>query len=69
LFSQTFDSAGRLTTVGSSWSDTTHLGTLFSAPSYQPFGALSSWLLGGHLAVTRSYDNRLRVTGQSAAQQ
>lgn len=69
LFSQTFDSAGRLASVSSSWSDSTHPSTLFSTPVYAPFGPLSSWLLGQHLVTNRSYDRRLRITGQSSTQQ
>jgi YD repeat-containing protein len=68
LFGQTFDAAGRLNSVGSSWSDSTHPSPLFSAPTYTPFNALSSWLLGTQLTTTRTYDNRLRVMGQSSAQ-
>jgi hypothetical protein len=68
LFSQTFDAAGRLNSVASSWNDTTHPQSLFSSPVYTPFNALSSWLLGTQLSTTRTYDTRLRVTGQSSAQ-
>ena len=67
LFTQTFDAAGRLNSVGSSWSDATHPQTLFSAPVYTPFNALSNWRLGTQLSTTRTYDVRLRVTGQSSA--
>ena len=71
-FAQTFDSAGRLAGVSSSWnqsSDPTHPGMLFSSPQYAPFGSLTDWLLGGHLLVGRTFDTRLRVTGQSEIQQ
>jgi YD repeat-containing protein len=67
LFSQTFDAAGRRLSVGSSWSDATHPGTLFSIPTYAPINALSSWLLGTSLWTTRQYDNRLRVCSQQSA--
>lgn len=67
-FAQTFDAAGHLNSVSSSWSDATHPQSLFSAPTYTPFNALSNWLLGTQLTTTRTYDNRLRVTGQSSAQ-
>jgi hypothetical protein len=71
LFSQTFDAAGRLSGVYSSWTnDSTHPSTLFSGTSYSPANALTNWVLGAHLAVTRSYDPaRLWVTGQSAQKQ
>jgi YD repeat-containing protein len=68
LFAQTFDSVGRLNSVGSSWTDSTHPQSLFSSPAYTPFNALSSWLLGTQLTTSRTYDTRLRVTGQSSAQ-
>ncbi|UWZ85277.1 RHS repeat protein [Occallatibacter riparius] len=68
-FSQTFDLAGRLSTVASSWNDGTHPASLFTAQGYTPFDALSNWLIGPHIAAGRSYDNRLRVTGQTGAQQ
>jgi hypothetical protein len=68
LFSQSFDTAGRLATVGSSWSDTTHPAALFTAEGYTAANTLSSWLLGAHLLPSRSYDNRLRVTGQTTVQ-
>ena len=69
LFSQTFNAAGQLATVGSSWSDTTHPASLFSNASYAPNNALSSWLLGTGLWTARQYDNRLRVCNQQSAQQ
>jgi len=70
LFQQTFDTAGRLSAVYSSWNDTTHPSPLFSNATYSTANALTNWLLGAHLAVTRSYDPaRLWVTGQSAKQQ
>lgn len=68
LFAQTFDAAGRLATVGSSWSDLNHAGTLFNASSptaYTPSSALWNWQLGAQLTIGRSYDPaRLWVTGQ-----
>jgi len=69
LFSQNFDGAGRLATVGSSWNDTTHPTQLFGGTSYSPANALTNWNLGAHVAVTRSYAARLWVTGESAVQQ
>jgi YD repeat-containing protein len=68
LFAQTFDSVGRLNSLSSSWSDPTHPQSLFSAPVYTPFNALSTWLLGTQLTTSRTYDTRLRVTGQSSVQ-
>jgi YD repeat-containing protein len=68
LFAQAFDSVGRLNSVSSSWSDSTHPQSLFSTPVYTPFNALSSWLMGTQLTTSRYYDKNLRVTGQSSAQ-
>jgi hypothetical protein len=68
LFWQTFDAAGRLASLSSSWIDATHPQSLFAAQMYTPFNALSNWLLGTQLTTTRSYDNRLRVIGQSSVQ-
>jgi YD repeat-containing protein len=66
-FSQSFDAAGRLATVGSSWvnsSNPTYPATLFTGEGYTPFNTLSSWLLGGNLWSSRSYDKRLRICQQ-----
>lgn len=65
LFSQTFDAAGRLGAVGSSWSDSTHPATLFKVNEYTPFNALSNWTFGTSQIYGRSYDERLRVIQQS----
>jgi hypothetical protein len=68
-FSQTFDLAGRLGTVVSSWNDGTHPANLFTVQGYTPFNTLSNWLIGPHISAGRTYDNRLRVIGQTGAQQ
>ena len=67
-FSQTYDAAGRLATMTSTMTDSTHPATLFSAPSYTPAEALSGWQLGGNLWTTRSYDSRLRLCDQQSGQ-
>lgn len=69
LSSQTFDVAGRLANVNSSWSDSTHPATLFSNATYAPNNALSTWLLGTSLWMARQYDNRLRLCNQQSATQ
>jgi YD repeat-containing protein len=69
LFSQTFDSAGHLITIGSSWNDSTHPPTLFSSATYAPTNSLSNWLLGSSLWTSRQYDKRLRVCNQQSALQ
>lgn len=65
LFTNNYDGAGRLSSLTSSWSDATHPGTLFSLPSYDPAGQLTAATYGTGLTLTRTYDNRLRVTGES----
>jgi hypothetical protein len=85
LFSQSFDAEGRLSSVSSSLTGTQLPGCLFNAqsgtatspctplppqPTYSPFNSLENWTSGnGVLSVTKSYDNRLRVTGETATQQ
>jgi hypothetical protein len=69
LFSQSFDSAGRLASVSSSWNDSTHPASLFSNATYAPTDALSGWQLGTSLWTVRQYDNRLRICNQQSAQQ
>lgn len=72
LFSQQFDTAGRLSTVGSSWSDAQHPSPLFSVnetgtPSgYSAASSLQNWMLGANLNLIRSYDPRLRIAGQTS---
>ena len=38
---------------------------LFSSPSYTPAGSLSTAIYGTGLSVTRTYDSRLRVAGET----
>lgn len=74
-FTNAFDSAGRLQTLTSNWSDTTHPATLFSAQTgqttpcqnswsapYAPFGGLVNAMYGSGLTLNRAYDKRLRTT-------
>jgi len=65
LFTNSYDSAGRLSTVTTNWIDTVHPPTLFSAQSYTPSGALASAVYGNNLTLTRTYDLRLRITGET----
>jgi YD repeat-containing protein len=58
-FTQAFDSAGRLQNVMSTWSDSTHPATLFSAPTYAPPGALTGALYGNGITLGRIYNNQL----------
>lgn len=69
-FTQTFDEAGRLQIVTSSWNDTTHPATLFSAqsgqstPAFAPFGTVTNSVLGNRITVTRAYNSQLLPTSQ-----
>ena len=58
-FTQTFDSAGRLQNLMSTWSDNTHPASLFSAPTYAPPGALTNATLGNAVNLTRGYNQLL----------
>ena len=85
LFSQSFDAVGRLSAISSSLTGTQLPGCLFNAqsgtatspctplppqPAYSPANNLENWTLGnGVLSITKSYDNRLRVSGETATQQ
>ena len=64
-FSSTYDAAGHLSTLTSSWNDATHPPTLFSAPSYTPAGALTSATFGVGLNLNRSYDSRQRIINET----
>jgi hypothetical protein len=66
--SQGFDNSGRLTTVTAMPSGVIFPQPIFTAnqgDAYGPF-ALKHWTLGTTVNVSRQYDNRLRVTAQSA---
>jgi YD repeat-containing protein len=64
-FTSGYDAAGRLNSVTSSWNDATHPSALFSSPLHFPAGALSSATYGTSIGLNRTYDNRLRITGES----
>jgi YD repeat-containing protein len=64
-FTNAYDSAARLLTVTSSWDDETHPPTLFSTPSYNPAGGLTGATYGAGLTLSRTYDKRFRVTGET----
>ncbi len=64
-FSNTYDAAGHLSTLTSSWNDATHPPALFSAPSYTPAGALTSATFGVGLNLSRTYDSRQRITNET----
>jgi len=69
MLSPTYDGATHLKTVASSWSDSLHPSTLFSAtsvspPAYNAAGGLMNATYGNGLTLSRTYDNRLRITGE-----
>jgi YD repeat-containing protein len=70
-FTNCFDAAGRLQGVASNWIDPTHPQALFAAPpnssqpSYASFGGLLNATFGNGLTLSRTYDNRLRITGET----
>jgi conjugative relaxase-like TrwC/TraI family protein len=69
-FFNCFDGANRLQTVTSNWYDGTHPATLFSAqssspPAYAPFGGLQNAAFGSGLTLSRTYNNRLWITGET----
>jgi len=64
-----YDSAGRLLSIGSTISDPTHPANLITIDSYKAFGAVQAMTLGTGINVTRTYDERLRPTGEIAQQQ
>jgi YD repeat-containing protein len=70
---QAFDWAGRPSTLTSSWNDASHPQSLFTAnptDGYTPSGALQDFDLGdNYILVNKTYDNRLRVTAETAAHQ
>jgi hypothetical protein len=71
LFTNQFDSNGRLLTVSSSWVDQTHPATLFSAQSYNPAGGLTTALYGVNtqnvpaITLGRTYDPRFRILSET----
>ncbi|RZU29011.1 RHS repeat protein [Edaphobacter modestus] len=66
--SQTYDTAGRLQSIGSSLYGLqypSYPATLLSVGAYSPAGSIQNMNLGPVINVTRTYDNRLRITGQT----
>jgi YD repeat-containing protein len=62
-----YDAADRLKGVGSSMFSESMPGNVLSVGSYWPFGAIQTMTLGTNVNVTRTYDNRLRPTGEVAS--
>jgi len=72
IFTNTFDGAGRLQTLTSNWTTNYVNGmpnifpaSLFSQPTYAAFGGLTGATFGSGLTLSRTYDNRLRITGET----
>ena len=69
LFQSHYNGAGRLSSLTSSWSDGLHPPTLFTADptnGYTAAGGIQNMILGDSIYVTKTYDNRLRTTGETA---
>jgi YD repeat-containing protein len=67
VFTPQYDGAGRLSTLTSNWQDPTHPSILFTADpadGYTAPGGIQDILLGNNITVTKTYDNRLRTTGE-----
>jgi hypothetical protein len=64
-FTQLFDEAGRLQTVSSTWSNSTHPASLFSAPVYAPPGALTNATYGNGVKLNRNYNSQLLPTSET----
>jgi YD repeat-containing protein len=71
LFANGYNSAGQLNQVNvatpTTCSGTSYTAgiTLFSSPSYTAAGSLSTATYGTGLTLSRTYDNRLRITGET----
>jgi YD repeat-containing protein len=69
LFQSQYNGAGRLSKLTSSWSDSLHPPTLFTADptnGYTAAGGIQNMILGDSIFVTKTYDSRLRTTGETA---
>jgi RHS repeat-associated protein len=56
------NSIGQMTSVTSSWSDSTHPSTLYRGATYNPFGELASGTYGDNITRTNTYDQLGRLT-------
>lgn len=61
----TYDPAGRLSSLSSSVIDSLNPAALLTIGTYTPAGAIQNMTLGTGLNVTNFYDNRLRPTGET----
>lgn len=68
-FTQSFDTAGRMSTLVSNWTSfPTNLFTI-GQNGYNPAGGLQSWTQGPNLSVTQGYTNRFWISSISATGQ
>lgn len=68
-FTLQYDGASRLSSLTSNWNNSLHPPNLFTADPTNGFtaaGALQNMLLGNNIVVNKTYDNRLRTTGETA---
>lgn len=65
-FTNTYDAADRLQATQSNWNDALHPSSLLNVQSFLPHGAWGSATYGnGAVGISRTYDNRLRITGET----
>ena len=64
IFKYGWNGAQWLNSVTSNWSDSTHPSSLMSVQSFTPSGAVSAMTYGSGLTLNRTYDTRLRITGE-----
>jgi hypothetical protein len=65
-FANCYDNAGRLQSLASNWAISSTAQSLFSATYYYAFGGLGTAFFGNNaLTLNRTYDNRLRITGET----
>jgi hypothetical protein len=65
VLTYTYDNAGRMINLGSNWLDTTHPANLFNASSLSVNGAWQNATYGANLSLIRTFDPRLRITGEA----
>jgi hypothetical protein len=64
-FVNCYDTSGRLLNVTSNWADTSHPSSLVGGATYWPQGNLWTANFGNGVGLNRSYNNRLKITGET----
>ena len=64
-FTPQYNETGQLQNLSTSWNSST-LFTALPSNGYTAFGAIQNIILGNNILLNKTYDNRLRVTGQTA---